>query len=199
MAQIYASSFAMVIWLGEPAPDSVVSAKDSRLWLLALKRLEEYQAAEHSTAIDTPPAWIERQRDDERWERIREATLGIIQKQTTDEERSFVTKLMGLPWFTRRWVVQECIMSTTRYVLYGQHIVGAGAFDGSSAKAALSLAFFSSLTSSFAQTTGIESTRLARSRKTFALSWTTGFLWTPYTRLSPKHTYKEARWQTYSQ
>ncbi|TKA73763.1 hypothetical protein B0A55_07125 [Friedmanniomyces simplex] len=130
MAQIYASSFAMVIWLGELAPDSVVSAKDSRLWLHALKRLEEYQAAEHSTAIDTPPAWIERQRDDERWERIREAALGTIQRQTTDEERSFVTKLMGLPWFTRRWVVQECIMSTTRYVLYGQHIAGAGAFDG---------------------------------------------------------------------
>lgn len=48
----------------------------------------------------------------------------------TKEERSLVTKLAGLPWFKRRWVIQESLLSRKRWILYGQVLCDAEVFNG---------------------------------------------------------------------
>ena len=127
MAHIYTSSYITIIWLGEHAT-SAENAEETRLWHRIFQRYDELQH-EISSAKPRYPDWIERRPDGAQRSEIMQDIMKRSRADSSSEENSFIAKILGLPWFSRRWVVQECILSSRLSVLLGQHLAKAEAFE----------------------------------------------------------------------
>ncbi|KAK3722921.1 hypothetical protein LTR37_002066 [Vermiconidia calcicola] len=126
MAYIYARAQCVVIWLGENSRSAGGNIETGHIvrflqrpkdfsadWKIALWQYK--QLWEKNTCNLRPtsnPIW--------NYEQARLRTIAGVTRSITDNEWKTITQLVQLPWFKRRWTIQEVLSSRATRVLYGK-------------------------------------------------------------------------------
>jgi hypothetical protein len=132
MWEIYKCAEQVLIWLGEPSSEVSTVPGWSSLLSRALRRPEDINRIKRNRANKE---YSDNRRDRRRGSRplpcehghymtAQEATEDArreIRSSAEDGELQLIREILALPWFRRRWIVQEVLFSCRTIALYGYH------------------------------------------------------------------------------